>query len=155
MCLDDAQLRNVSQLNGPVDVGSALDELMAAMANPPASPFRPLHGAVPGRPSLREDQAVPQGRAITRLELCVESGCDKCLARAVLAAISEGVSRSNVKEALIRGVRVATRPALITAGEALAHFDALTPYGAAAGQGDRAGSSSRRGEERHLPDAAA
>ncbi|NNU17562.1 hypothetical protein HK107_14620 [Parvularcula sp. ZS-1/3] len=125
MSLDDARLKNLSRLNGPLDVSSTLKELEAEMSSGARFPFGPLGEFTLALRSYAKETMTAKDRALFRLMTTLGSGCEGCVADALVNAIGRGASRLEIKRALTRGVMMAERPAMIFAGEALAHFDMI------------------------------
>lgn len=128
MSFDDVRLRNFSRQNGPFDVGSALRELEAEISNGARFPFGPLGEFTLALRTYAKEAMTAKDRALFRLMMTVTSGCEHCIADALVGAIGRGATRLEIKSALTRGVVMAERPAMIFAGEALAYFDAIKAH---------------------------
>lgn len=134
MGFEDIRLRSLVQHGGTIDTRSALAELdreieqVSRFSAGALGDFRLIVRNYASRAMTAKD------RALFRLTTTLASGCETCIADALVRAVRRGASRSEVKSALARGVLMADRPALIFAGEALAHYDAVKLAGPLAQQ---------------------
>lgn len=154
MSLDDPRLLALNTNGEALDTPAALQEIEADLVNATRFPFGPLGEFALALRAHAKETMTAKDRDLFRVMTTLGTGCENCIADALVSVIRRGATRLEVKRALVRGVMMAEKPALIFAGEALAHFDAVG-MPAERLQADRSNVLAYKQRDARNPDAAA